>query len=37
MMRKHVSGIAMALLVCSAWLGLQTQAAKPADGEQYVG
>lgn len=37
MMRKRVTGIAMALLVCSAWLGLQTQAAKPAEGEQYVG
>ena len=27
----------MALLLCSAWLGVQTQAAKPADGEQYAG
>ena len=37
MMRKRVLGIAMALCACTAWLGLQTQAAKPADGEQYVG
>ena len=35
-MHKRAWAIATTLFVCSAWLGL-TGAAKPVEGEQYVG